>query len=93
MTNILSSFNVLAKEEDKQEEEEDHKQGNNLTTEQQTQKKRKKRPQITHVVEKHDTLQGLALKYNVSKEEIRKANKILGDNIFLHKTLIIPPEK
>lgn len=46
---------------------------------------------IKHVVAQTDTLQGLALKYSVTTEQIRNANRLFtNDSLFLRKYLYIP---
>ncbi|CAB0001801.1 unnamed protein product [Nesidiocoris tenuis] len=46
---------------------------------------------IKHQVRSADTLQGLALKYGVTTEQIRRANRLwANDSIFLRKSLFIP---
>ncbi|XP_029436437.1 lysM and putative peptidoglycan-binding domain-containing protein 1-like [Rhinatrema bivittatum] len=46
---------------------------------------------IEHQLDPGDTLQGLALKYGVTMEQIKRANRLYtGDSIFLKKTLYIP---
>ncbi|XP_062922053.1 lysM and putative peptidoglycan-binding domain-containing protein 2 [Mobula hypostoma] len=46
---------------------------------------------IHHPVGEGDTLQGLALRYGVTTEQIKRANKLFtSDCIFLRKTLLIP---
>ncbi|KAK9509158.1 hypothetical protein O3M35_006537 [Rhynocoris fuscipes] len=46
---------------------------------------------IKHQVVQSDTLQGLALKYGVSTEQIRRANTLwANDSLFLRKFLLIP---
>nr|BBE08146.1 LysM and putative peptidoglycan-binding domain-containing protein [Plautia stali] len=46
---------------------------------------------IKHQVKQSDTLQGLALKYGVTTEEIRRANRLwANDSIFLRESLLIP---
>ncbi|GCB62723.1 lysM and putative peptidoglycan-binding domain-containing protein 2 [Scyliorhinus torazame] len=46
---------------------------------------------IQHPVSPSDTLRGLALRYGVSMEQIKRTNKLFtSDCIFLRKTLIIP---
>ncbi|XP_048472012.1 lysM and putative peptidoglycan-binding domain-containing protein 2 [Rhincodon typus] len=46
---------------------------------------------IQHPVTPSDTLRGLALRYGVTMEQIKRANKLFtSDCIFLRKTLIIP---
>ncbi|XP_030044098.1 lysM and putative peptidoglycan-binding domain-containing protein 1 [Microcaecilia unicolor] len=46
---------------------------------------------MQHQLEPGDTLQGLALKYGVTMEQIKRANRLYtGDSIFLKKTLYIP---
>lgn len=52
-----------------------------------------KRPEqlIKHVVCKTDTLQGLALRYGVTTEQIRRANRLFAnDSLFLREYLMIP---
>jgi len=45
----------------------------------------------THYVQPEDTLQGLALKYGVTMEHIKRANKLwTDDSLFLRPTLNIP---
>lgn len=44
-----------------------------------------------HQVRETDTLQGLALKYGVTTEQIRRANRLwANDSLFLRKSLLIP---
>ncbi|XP_026172370.1 lysM and putative peptidoglycan-binding domain-containing protein 1 [Mastacembelus armatus] len=46
---------------------------------------------IEHKIEPGDTLQGLALKYGVSMEQIKRANRLYtNDSIFLKNSLSIP---
>ncbi|XP_030747159.1 lysM and putative peptidoglycan-binding domain-containing protein 2 isoform X2 [Sitophilus oryzae] len=46
---------------------------------------------IKHFVSNSDTLQGIALKYNVTIEQIRRANKLwASDSLFLREFLLIP---
>uniref|UniRef100_A0A3P9JSX8 LysM and putative peptidoglycan-binding domain-containing protein 1 n=1 Tax=Oryzias latipes TaxID=8090 RepID=A0A3P9JSX8_ORYLA len=46
---------------------------------------------VEHTVQSGDTLQGLALKYGVSMEQIKRANRLYtNDSIFLKKSLSIP---
>ncbi|XP_043933389.1 lysM and putative peptidoglycan-binding domain-containing protein 2 [Protopterus annectens] len=46
---------------------------------------------IEHQVNVSDTLQGIALKYGVTMEQIKRANKLfMNDCIFLRKSLLIP---
>lgn len=46
---------------------------------------------IEHEIEPGETLQGLALKYGVSMEQIKRANRLYtNDSIFLKKSLSIP---
>uniref|UniRef100_A0A1A8EZ04 LysM and putative peptidoglycan-binding domain-containing protein 1 n=1 Tax=Nothobranchius korthausae TaxID=1143690 RepID=A0A1A8EZ04_9TELE len=46
---------------------------------------------VEHVVQPGETLQGLALKYGVSMEQIKRANRLYtNDSIFLKKSLSIP---
>eukprot|EP00064_Thunnus_orientalis_P019359 superscaffoldBa00004808_g19477 len=47
--------------------------------------------QIEHKIQPGDTLQGLSLKYGVSMEQIKRANRLYtNDSIFLKKSLSIP---
>ncbi|XP_069961905.1 GATA zinc finger domain-containing protein 14 isoform X1 [Bactrocera oleae] len=49
---------------------------------------------IRHDVEKTDTLQGIALKYGCSTEQIRRANRLFAsDSLFLRQFLLIPVDK
>uniref|UniRef100_A0A8D8FXU4 LysM and putative peptidoglycan-binding domain-containing protein 2 n=3 Tax=Culex pipiens TaxID=7175 RepID=A0A8D8FXU4_CULPI len=49
---------------------------------------------IRHDVDRTDTLQGIALKYGCSMEQIRRINRLLPtDTIFLRPFLMIPVEK
>ncbi|XP_058467620.1 lysM and putative peptidoglycan-binding domain-containing protein 2 [Malaya genurostris] len=49
---------------------------------------------IRHEIEKTDTLQGIALKYGCSMEQIRRINRLLPtDTIFLRQFLMIPVDK
>ncbi|XP_039606634.1 lysM and putative peptidoglycan-binding domain-containing protein 1 [Polypterus senegalus] len=46
---------------------------------------------LEHCVRPEDTLQGLALQYGVTMEQIKRANRLYtNESIFLKKTLIIP---
>ncbi|XP_053133963.1 lysM and putative peptidoglycan-binding domain-containing protein 1 [Hemicordylus capensis] len=46
---------------------------------------------VEHHLEPGDTLQGLAVKYGVTTEQIKRANRLYtNDSIFLKKTLYIP---
>ncbi|XP_076269093.1 uncharacterized protein LOC143201738 isoform X2 [Rhynchophorus ferrugineus] len=46
---------------------------------------------LKHFVSNSDTLQGIALKYNVTIEQIRRANKLwASDSLFLREYLLIP---
>ncbi|XP_013135774.1 PREDICTED: lysM and putative peptidoglycan-binding domain-containing protein 2 [Papilio polytes] len=46
---------------------------------------------IKHVMSKGDTLQGIALKYGVTMEKIRRANRLFAtDSLFLREYLLIP---
>ncbi|XP_066269904.1 lysM and putative peptidoglycan-binding domain-containing protein 2-like [Branchiostoma lanceolatum] len=46
---------------------------------------------FTHQVSPNETLQGISLKYGVTMEQIRRANKLYtNDSLFLRKTLNIP---
>ncbi|XP_023021932.1 lysM peptidoglycan-binding domain-containing protein red [Leptinotarsa decemlineata] len=47
-----------------------------------------------HYVENTDTLQGIALKYNVTIEQIRRSNKLwASDSLFLREFLLIPSKE
>ncbi|XP_054725588.1 uncharacterized protein DDB_G0281497 isoform X1 [Anastrepha obliqua] len=49
---------------------------------------------IRHDVEKTDTLQGIALKYGCSTEQIRRANRLFAsDSLFLRQFLLVPVDK
>ncbi|GBP24374.1 LysM and putative peptidoglycan-binding domain-containing protein 2 [Eumeta japonica] len=49
---------------------------------------------IKHVMIKGDTLQGIALKYGVTMEKIRRANRLFtSDSLFLREYLYIPVTK
>lgn len=49
---------------------------------------------IKHIVTDTDTLQGIALKYGVTTEQIRRANKLwANDSLFLRESLLIPVMK
>jgi len=54
--------------------------------------KEKRKVELKHHVEKDDTLQRLAVKYNVSVSSIKRANKLFNEQIFGKTFLIIPPE-
>ncbi|XP_028326208.1 lysM and putative peptidoglycan-binding domain-containing protein 1 [Gouania willdenowi] len=46
---------------------------------------------VDHTIQPGETLQGLSLKYGVSMEEIKRANRLYtNDSIFLKKSLLIP---
>ncbi|XP_047454753.1 lysM and putative peptidoglycan-binding domain-containing protein 1 [Mugil cephalus] len=46
---------------------------------------------IEHTIQPGETLQGLALRYGVSMEQIKRANRMYtNDSIFLKKSLLIP---
>uniref|UniRef100_A0A336MCB5 CSON015077 protein n=1 Tax=Culicoides sonorensis TaxID=179676 RepID=A0A336MCB5_CULSO len=46
---------------------------------------------IRHEIQQNDTLQGIALKYGVSMEQIKRTNRLLTtDTIFLRQYLMIP---
>eukprot|EP00698_Gefionella_okellyi_P010638 TRINITY_DN2769_c0_g1_i3.p1 TRINITY_DN2769_c0_g1~~TRINITY_DN2769_c0_g1_i3.p1 ORF type:complete len:282 (-),score=33.09 TRINITY_DN2769_c0_g1_i3:236-1081(-) len=45
---------------------------------------------VRHNVTEADTLVGLALKYNVTAEAIRKENNLRDNNVFTRKQLVIP---
>uniref|UniRef100_U5ERF8 Putative cell wall macromolecule catabolic process n=1 Tax=Corethrella appendiculata TaxID=1370023 RepID=U5ERF8_9DIPT len=48
---------------------------------------------IRHEIDKNETLQGIALKYGCSTEQIRRVNRLLiTDSIFLRQYLMIPVE-
>ncbi len=48
---------------------------------------------ITHEIKKTDTLEGIALKYNVSIDRIKKANKIYTKNTLLCLDKLLIPEE
>ncbi|GFS45237.1 lysM and putative peptidoglycan-binding domain-containing protein 2 [Nephila pilipes] len=49
---------------------------------------------IKHIVQPGDTLQGLALRYSVTMEQIKRANKMwTTDSLFLRSSLDIPVDK
>ncbi|XP_037951580.1 lysM and putative peptidoglycan-binding domain-containing protein 1-like isoform X1 [Teleopsis dalmanni] len=49
---------------------------------------------IRHEIEKTDTLQGIALKYGCTTEQIRRANRLFAsDSLFLRQYLLVPVEK
>ncbi|XP_066992918.1 lysM and putative peptidoglycan-binding domain-containing protein 2 [Anabrus simplex] len=46
---------------------------------------------IKHVISEGDTLQGIALKYGVTMEQIRRVNRLwASDSLFLREMLLIP---
>ena len=45
---------------------------------------------LVHAVQYNDTIQGLALKFGVTTQAIKKANGLMGDHIACYSTLIIP---
>ncbi|KAK5648327.1 hypothetical protein RI129_003219 [Pyrocoelia pectoralis] len=46
---------------------------------------------IKHVISNTDTLQGIALKYGVTMEQIRRINRLwASDSLFLRESLLIP---
>uniref|UniRef100_A0A8D8WLL4 LysM and putative peptidoglycan-binding domain-containing protein 2 n=2 Tax=Cacopsylla melanoneura TaxID=428564 RepID=A0A8D8WLL4_9HEMI len=52
-----------------------------------------KRPEtyIKHMISSTDTLQGIALKYGVTTEQIRRTNRLwANDSLFLRESLLIP---
>lgn len=49
---------------------------------------------IRHEINKTDTLQGIALKYGCTTEQIRRANRLFAsDSLFLRQYLLVPVEK
>ncbi|GIX83964.1 lysM and putative peptidoglycan-binding domain-containing protein 2 [Caerostris extrusa] len=49
---------------------------------------------VKHIVQPGDTLQGLALRYGVTMEQIKRANKMwTADSLFLRSSLDIPVDK
>ncbi|XP_059612335.1 lysM and putative peptidoglycan-binding domain-containing protein 1 [Phlebotomus argentipes] len=49
---------------------------------------------VRHEVEKTDTLQGIALKYGCSTEQIRRANRLYAsDSLFLRQYLMVPVDR
>jgi LysM repeat protein len=49
-----------------------------------------KKMYVVHAVTPNDSLNILALRYNVNKDLIRMANDFSGDDIYYMKELIIP---
>ncbi|KJE96779.1 hypothetical protein CAOG_010051 [Capsaspora owczarzaki ATCC 30864] len=45
---------------------------------------------IVHYVKENETLAGLAIKYGTSKEEIKRLNRLVADNIHTHVILLMP---
>jgi len=45
---------------------------------------------VTHMVLNIDTIQGLALKYGTTSEEIKRLNKLRSDDIFTRSSILIP---
>lgn len=45
---------------------------------------------IQHDIQPGETLQGIAIKYTVPVEQIKRANKLFNNDIFMRKTLSIP---
>ena len=48
---------------------------------------------ISHIVEKGDTLYSLSKKYGVSVDDLRSANAISGSDLYAGQKLIIPAKK
>jgi len=49
---------------------------------------------VKHYLDKSDTLQGLALKYDCSTDELRRINKLYSsDSIFVRQYLLVPAPK
>ncbi|XP_013097416.1 lysM and putative peptidoglycan-binding domain-containing protein 2 isoform X2 [Stomoxys calcitrans] len=49
---------------------------------------------VRHEIEKTDTLQGIALKYGCTTEQIRRANRLFAsDSLFLRQFLMVPVDK
>ena len=49
---------------------------------------------VKHYLDKSDTLQGLALKYDSSTDELRRINRLYSsDSIFLRQYLLVPAPK
>jgi len=48
---------------------------------------------IIHEVSPTDTLEGIVIRYGVSKDAIRMANEFSGDEVYMRKTLVIPKTK
>ncbi|OUM63357.1 hypothetical protein PIROE2DRAFT_10143 [Piromyces sp. E2] len=48
---------------------------------------------ITHIIKKTDTLEGIALRYNVSIAKIKKVNKIYSKNVLMSMDKILIPEE
>jgi LysM repeat protein len=47
--------------------------------------------QRSHVVRSGESLWGIARQYGVTMEQVRRANRLLDDQVRLGQTLIIPP--
>ena len=43
-----------------------------------------------HKIELGDTLDGISIRYDISKNLVRQANEFTGDEIYMFKFLIIP---
>jgi len=72
-----ASFSVIAKSHRKYGSTSNHMKRNEVV--------------IKHIVSPGETLQGIALRYGVTMEQIKRTNKIwTNDSLFLRKTLDIP---
>jgi len=88
VTGILNTFNPISHNNESQD---------SLRTPEKSPKRVPKTPEkrkgeVKHQIQREDTLQSLAIKYNVTLEAIRKANKLFSDQIFARKFLVIPEE-
>jgi len=97
VTGILNTFNMTvspsSSSEDIEPQEESPKEEIKKEVEIMVPKKKtKRRGELRHEVDKDDTLPKLAVKYNVSVTDIKRANKLFSDQIFAKKFLIIPEE-
>jgi len=90
VTGILNSFAMaVSKDSELPTTPQQKKEVKNLIKEN---KREKRKGEVQYAVQKDDTLQKLALQYNVSIGAIKKANKLFTDQIFGKKVIIIPPE-
>jgi len=88
VTGILNTFGM----EENSELESQHPQSPKKKHIIPKESKKEKRGEVTHQIQKEDTLQKLALQYNVSVGDIKRTNKLFSDQIYGKKILIIPKE-